>query len=398
MRLHYTELDRGVRAIATLNMSRFVDRMWTKHVHKSGWRTLDPDKLRLASNRGKSMPDPIFTFADLFAGIGGIRIGLERQGGLCVGAVEWDRWACATYRAYFKDDASDHLVEGDVRQVAALPAHDVIAAGFPCQPFSIAGVSKKASLGRPHGFLDKTQGTLFHEVARLAEAGNTPVLLLENVKHLLRHDRGRTYAVIETTLKELGYSVWTGVIDAQPFVPQHRERVFIVALRREIYGDRAFIFPNPPDTRPVLDSAFFEAHPAAVYTKSEHVWRYLQRYAEKHRAAGNGFGFGLVSLGRVARTLSARYYKDGSEILVRQGAGPPRMLTPGECRRLMGFPDDFPTDVVSRTQAYKQFGNSVVVPVVQHVAKALVAQAILPVPVSKIAPPEMSEPAFAAAS
>jgi DNA (cytosine-5)-methyltransferase 1 len=335
-----------------------------------------------------------FRFVDLFAGIGGIRIALERHGGRCVRAVEWDRWACTTYRAFFSRDPDDHLIEGDVRAVAELPHHDLIAAGFPCQPFSIAGVSKKASLGRPHGFLDETQGTLFHEVARLASASRTPVVLLENVKHLLRHDRGRTYAVIEATLKELGYSVWPTVIDARAFVPQHRERVFIVALRRDVYGDRAFEMPAPPDAAPVLDEAFFEVDPDPVYTKSEHVWSYLQGYALKHRAAGNGFGYGLVGPGDVTRTMSARYYKDGSEILVRQAGGPPRMLTPDECRRLMGFPDGFPTSAVSRTQAYKQFGNSVVVPVVEHVAAALIAQGILPVPV---AASEVSEALVASA-
>lgn len=324
-----------------------------------------------------------FTFIDLFAGIGGIRLGLESNGGECVYSVEWDRFACATYRRNFHRAPADEdrLWEGDVRDVVGLPRHDVLAAGFPCQPFSIAGVSKKLSLGRPHGFLDLTQGTLFFEVARLAERSRSPILLLENVKHLQRHDGGKTFTTIVKVLEEdLGYRVSHRVIDARAWVPQHRERIYIVATRRDLYGDRGFVFPDPPATRPVLTEEFFDSDPADVYTKSEHVWRYLQDYAAKHRAAGNGFGFGLVGLGDVTRTLSARYYKDGSEILVRQDEGPPRMLTPDECRRLMGFPSGFRTDAVSRTQAYKQFGNSVVVPAVQFVVKALVDQGLLPVP------------------
>ena len=322
-----------------------------------------------------------FTFVDLFAGIGGMRQGLAARGGRCVYTVEWDRFACETYRANFHvNPEHEPLFEGDVRQVAALPPHDVLAAGFPCQPFSIAGVSKKVSLGRPHGFLDETQGTLFHEVARLADVSASPVLVLENVKNLLSHDRGRTYEVIEQTLQKMGYQVSTKVIDARSWVPQHRERVFIVALLRDIYGAKEFVFPPPPAGGPVLTRAFFDAHPEPVFTKSAHVWQYLQDYAQKHRRAGHGFGYGLVGPGDVARTLSARYYKDGSEILVRQGGGPPRMLTPDECRKLMGFPDGYVTSAVSRTQAYKQFGNSVVVPVVEFVATALVEQGILPVP------------------
>jgi DNA (cytosine-5)-methyltransferase 1 len=324
-----------------------------------------------------------FSFVDLFAGIGGIRLGLEAHHGRCVYSVEWDRWACRTYRANFNRDPEDDgtLWEGDIRDVVRLPEHDLLAAGFPCQPFSIAGVSKKQSLGRPHGFLDETQGTLFYEIARLAKLSDSPVLLLENVKNLERHDRGRTFTTIRNVLEQdLGYRVSSRVIDGAAWVPQHRERIYIVAINQGRFPGGEFVFPEPPPPRRRLTESFFDPDPDPVYTKSVHVWQYLQDYAAKHRAAGNGFGYGLVGPGDTARTLSARYYKDGSEILVRQGDGPPRMLTPDECRRLMGFPESFRTDAVSRTQAYKQFGNSVVVPAVEFVVAAIVEQGFLPVP------------------
>ncbi|HWP00623.1 MAG TPA: DNA (cytosine-5-)-methyltransferase [Methylococcus sp.] len=325
---------------------------------------------------------PLFRFVDLFAGIGGIRLGFERIGGSCVYSVEWDKYARLTYAANFE------VPEGsDVRDVAALPEHDVLLAGFPCQPFSIAGVSKKTSLGRPHGFRDATQGTLFFEIARLAEKHQPPVLFLENVKNLLRHDKGRTWDTIKNVLDELGYNVRHRVVDSRPWVPQKRERVFIVALHRDVYGEQRFEFPDPPDpeTGPVLGS-ILEPEVADKYRKSEHVWDYLQTYAKKHAAAGNGFGYGLVGPEDVTRTLSARYYKDGSEILVETEHGrPPRMLTPRECARLMGFPDSFRIPV-SDTQAYKQFGNAVVVPVIAFLARSMVQQGILPVPQPGVRP------------
>jgi DNA (cytosine-5)-methyltransferase 1 len=310
-----------------------------------------------------------------------MRLGLEASGGRCVYSVEWDRHACITYRTRFSLRPGDpSLWEGDIRLVTQLPPHELIAAGFPCQPFSIAGVSKKTSLGRPHGFLDETQGTLFHEIARIVEHSRTPVLLLENVKHLLSHDKGRTFRIISRTIDELGYNLSYKVLDARAWVPQHRERIFIVALRRETFGDLAhFEFPPEPSTRPVMGEDFFDSNPDPSLTRSQHVWDYLRQYAEKHRAAGNGFGYGLVGPGDVGRTLSARYYKDGSEILVKQTGQPPRMLSRVECARLMGFPDGWIPDTVSRTQAYRQFGNSVVVPIVSFIARAIVEQGFLPI-------------------
>ena len=309
-----------------------------------------------------------FRFVDLFAGIGGMRLGLEAAGGQCVYSVEIDRFARQTYEANFG------ICEGaDVRLVEDLPDHDVLAAGFPCQPFSIAGVSKKLSLGREHGFKDASQGNLFFEIARLLETRQPPVVFLENVKNLVTHDGGRTFGVIMSKLDDLGYEAVHNVIDARHWVPQHRERTFIVGLHRDFFGGRKFIFPEEPigdpRLRSVLDWEF-----DSKYVLSAHLWNYLQEYARKHKTAGNGFGFGLFGPDDVARTLSARYYKDGSEILIRTAEPQPRRLTPRECARLMGFPDNFKI-VVSDTQAYRQFGNAVVVQVVAYLGRELVKQA-----------------------
>ena len=252
-----------------------------------------------------------------------------------------------------------------------IPDHDILVAGFPCQPFSIAGVSKKKSLGRDHGFLDKTQGTLFFDIARILEEKRPKAFLLENVKNLQSHDKKRTFAVIKETLEKLDYKIYCQVIDGKYYVPQHRERIFIVGFDREIYGDKE-IFSFPEKTE--IDHSIKDILEPSVdpkYTLSDKLWQYLQKYAEKHRRKGNGFGFGLVDLDGISRTLSARYYKDGAEILIPQKGKNPRRLTPRECARLQGFPEYFKI-VVSDTQAYKQFGNSVVVPVVEDIAKQLI--------------------------
>jgi DNA (cytosine-5)-methyltransferase 1 len=326
-----------------------------------------------------------FTFIDLFAGIGGIRIGFEEAGGRCIFTSEWDANANRTYRANFSGDG--HEITGDITKLDPnrdIPEHDVLLAGFPCQPFSIAGVSKKNALGRPHGFECTTQGTLFFDVARIISAKRPKAFMLENVKNLRSHDGGNTYRVIMETLRnELGYKVSARVIDAQHFVPQHRERIIIVGFQRDTGFDIEKI-PLPqarhtlaevlhredgtehdPDAGRYIDSAG-KVH--EKYRLSTKLWNYLKAYAAKHRAAGNGFGYGKVTPDDVARTLSARYYKDGSEILVSRDRGNPRRLTPRECARLMGFPDTFKVPV-SDTQAYKQFGNSVAVPVIRHVAR-----------------------------
>lgn len=332
-----------------------------------------------------------FTFIDLFAGIGGMRLGFESVGGRCVFTSEWDKHSRKTYQANF---VSNHPVAGDITEIEAsdIPEHDVLLAGFPCQPFSIAGVSKKNSLGRQHGFRCDTQGTLFFDVARIIEHRQPSAFLLENVKNLQSHDKGNTFKVIQSVLEnELGYSIDFRVIDAKPWVPQHRERIFIAGFRNDVRFSFDKLEPPAPESWPRLgqilhpedgteesEEPFTTGRKAAVapkYTLTEHLWQYLQNYAAKHRAKGNGFGFGLVGPYDVARTLSARYYKDGSEILIDQGRRKrPRRLTPRECARLMGF--DTPRGAefeipVSDTQAYRQFGNSVAVPVVKTVAELM---------------------------
>lgn len=331
-----------------------------------------------------------FTFIDLFAGVGGIRAGFQAEGGRCVFTSEWNEYALATYAANYPPD---HPLNGDITAVEAdsIPDHDVLLAGFPCQPFSIAGVSKKNALGRAHGFADETQGTLFFDVARILDTKRPRAFLLENVKNLLSHDKGRTFDVIRRVLTEdLGYHIHYKVIDGAHFVPQHRERILIVGFREpaEFNWDMldlpkknaiklASILHKVDGREPNLvwdqGKYFDHAHNCvpAKYTLTDKLWAYLQNYAAKHRAAGNGFGFGLCYPDSVTRTLSARYYKDGSEILVWQGGGRnPRRLTPRECARLMGYPDTFLIPV-SDTRAYQQFGNSVVVPVMRRVAAAM---------------------------
>jgi len=331
-----------------------------------------------------------FAFIDLFAGIGGIRTAFEYIGGHCVFTSEWDSYAQKTYAHNFPNG---HTIAGDITKVDAadIPDHDVLLAGFPCQPFSIAGVSKKNALGKAHGFADETQGTLFFDVARIIQAKQPRAFLLENVKNLVSHDKGRTFDVIKRTLTEkLGYHIHYRVIDGAHFTPQHRERILIVGFREPVAFDFDAL-PLPPKgqrtlkeilhrtdgTEPVLewdenrffDHATNQVH--AKYTLTDNLWRYLQNYAEKHRLKGNGFGFGLVGPESVTRTLSARYYKDGSEILVYQGEGVnPRRLTPRECARLMGFPDSFKIPV-SDTRAYQQLSEAAVVPMIEATAKLM---------------------------
>ncbi len=314
--------------------------------------------------------NPLFNFIDLFAGIGGIRLAYQNIGGKCVFTSEWNNFSKKTYEANFGE-----VPFGDITQISekSIPDHDVLLAGFPCQPFSIAGVSKKNALGRKHGFLDETQGTLFFDIARILEYKKPKAFMLENVKNLISHDKGNTFKVIKNTLTELGYSIYYQVLDGKYFVPQHRERIIIVGFRKEIFkGEETFQFPKLPDATAKIKD-ILEIEIETKYTLTDKLWNYLQHYAAKHKAQGNGFGFGMTDLNGISRTISARYYKDGSEILIPQDGINPRRLTPRECARLQGFPDDFVIPV-SDNQAYRQFGNSVTVPLIQAVGQQLVKE------------------------
>ncbi|EGO6620564.1 DNA cytosine methyltransferase [Escherichia coli] len=368
-------------------------------------------------------PNYTFRFIDLFAGIGGIRKGFENIGGQCVFTSEWNKEAVRTYKANWFNDERNHKFNLDIREVTLsdrddvseveaynhidknIPDHDVLLAGFPCQPFSLAGVSKKNSLGRAHGFECEAQGTLFFDVARIIKSKKPAIFVLENVKNLKSHDKGKTFKVIMETLDELGYEVAdagvTGsddpkIIDGKHFLPQHRERIVLVGFRRDLNIHKDFTLRNInrfyPQNRPTFGE-LLDHDVDDKYILTPRLWEYLYNYAKKHAAKGNGFGFGLVdpkNPDSIARTLSARYHKDGSEILIDRGwdkavgeidfSNPanqehrPRRLTPHECARLMGFekPGGRPFRIpVSDTQAYRQFGNSVVVPVFEAVARLL---------------------------
>lgn len=356
-----------------------------------------------------------FKFIDLFAGIGGIRKGFEEQGGLCVFTSEWDKFSTRTYKANYFNDDSLHTFNSDIREVTLsnnptatekeayaninreIPDHDVLLAGFPCQPFSIAGVSKKNSLGVKHGFECDTQGTLFFDVARIIAVKRPVAFVLENVKNLKSHDRGRTFKTILKSMDELGYDIADAdhvgandpkIINGAHWVPQNRERIVLVGFRRDLNVHKGFSLSNiirPNLAEAPTIGAILEPEVAAKYVLTPNLWKYLVNYAKKHQEKGNGFGFGLIGANGRARTLSARYYKDGSEILIDRGwdfnksiddegnlANRPRRLTPLECSRLMGFSsfqgNEFKIPV-SDTQAYKQFGNSVVVPMFSEIAR-----------------------------
>jgi DNA (cytosine-5)-methyltransferase 1 len=336
----------------------------------------DPEQLYIPLTFDVPFPPPVnpkFTFIDLFAGIGGIRMAYQNLGGKCVFSSEWNNFSKITYEANFGE-----MPFGDITKIdeKSIPDHDILLAGFPCQPFSIAGVSKKNALGRQHGFLDETQGTLFFDIARIIEHKRPKAFMLENVKNLVSHDKGKTFKIIRKTLTELGYNIHYQVIDSKYFVPQHRERIIIVGFKNELFeGQEQFEFPKLPEAKAKIRD-ILQNDIEKKYTLSDKLWNYLQEYSKKHKAKGNGFGFGMTDLSSISRTLSARYYKDGSEILIPQDETNPRRLTPRECARLQGFPDDYLISV-SDNQAYRQFGNSVTVPLMQAVGVQLVKEILV---------------------
>ncbi len=321
-------------------------------------------------------------FIDLFAGIGGFRLAFESLGCECVFASEWDKFCQKVYQDNFGD-----IPTGDIQKIDSknIPNHDILTGGFPCQPFSIAGVSKHNSLGNPHGFNHPTQGTLFFEIVRIVKDKLPRAFLLENVKNLLNHNNGKTFKIIEQTItEELGYYLYYQVMDASLLLPQHRQRIFLVGFREPIQFKFPNIIPLNMKVKDILESTVDNK-----YTLSDHLWQYLQNYALKHQAKGNGFGYGLVDLEGKTRTLSARYYKDGSEILIPQNGKNPRRLTPRECARLQGFPDSFKI-TVSDTRAYKQFGNSVAVPIIKEIAKEMINALNSAIPI-KISSPKIKQ-------
>lgn len=368
-------------------------RRWISGESRPHWNVGKLIADELAGDRRPRKPD--FTFIDLFAGIGGLRRGFERLNGRCVFTSEWDSHAAKTYKANFPDEDD---IWGDItkKDPSEIPDHDLLLAGFPCQPFSLAGVSKKNSLGRAHGFLDETQGTLFFNILSILDAKKPKAFLLENVKNLRSHDRGRTYKIIMESLRQLGYTVTDSVINGAAWVPQRRERVYLVGFKKPVAFDFAELrrpkksptlgdILHSPDETPEAPFTETGRNSRTVvsdrYTLSDHLWTYLQNYAAKHREKGNGFGCSVFRADDVARTLSARYHKDGSEILISQRGKNPRRLTPRECARLMGFDPSREIRMaipVSDTQAYRQFGNSVVVPVVDSIAERMVPRLINP--------------------
>lgn len=315
--------------------------------------------------------NPKFTFIDLFAGIGGFRIAMQKLQGECVFSSEWDKMAQRTYYANFGEIPFGDITKEETKDWIP-DQFDLMCGGFPCQPFSIAGVSKKNSLGRKHGFEDIKQGNLFFHIEKIIEKHRPRAFFLENVKNLVSHDKGKTFQVIKNTLLDLGYSFHTKVLNGRNFVPQNRERTFMVGFDSDVFNYKEqFEFPKLPEpTKKIKDILENKVDPK--YTLTEHLWKYLQDYAKKHKEKGNGFGFGLVDLDGITRTLSARYYKDGSEILIPQKNKTPRRLSIRECARLQGYPEHFIIDAVSMNQGYKQFGNSVVVPLIEAIGEKIV--------------------------
>ena len=307
---------------------------------------------------------PKFKFIDLFAGIGGFRIAMQELGGSCVFSSEWDSYAKKTYEANFAE-----VPFGDIRKIVEsdIPDHDVLCAGFPCQPFSLAGVSARNSLGNDHGFACETQGTLFFDIARIIKAKQPRIVFLENVKNLVSHDGGNTFATIKRTIEEAGYSFSYRVIDSSSLVPQRRLRCYMVCTRN---GKEDFKFPvieGPPLPLKMI----LEQDVDVSFTISSRLWAGHQKRTIRNLARGTGFTTFCADVDKPSNTIVARYGKDGKECLIPQGRKNPRMLTPRECARLQGFPENFVIPN-SKTASYRQFGNSVAIPVIRKISKAIV--------------------------
>lgn len=305
-----------------------------------------------------------FSFIDLFAGIGGFRIAMQELGGHCVFSSEWDPYAKKTYEANFGETPF-----GDIRKISEkdIPDHDILCAGFPCQPFSLAGVSARNALHASHGFACETQGTLFFDIVRIMQEKRPKVVFLENVKNLVNHDEGKTFSIIKSSIENLGYSFQYKLIDASPLVPQRRIRCYMVCIKDNTHD---FIFPDisgaPLPLKSILDDCVDEA-----FTISKKLWDGHQRRSARNLARGTGFTAFCADLEKPSNTIVARYGKDGKECLIPQDRNNPRMLTPRECARLQGFPEDFIIPH-AKTVSYRQFGNSVAIPVIRKISQEIV--------------------------
>lgn len=307
---------------------------------------------------------PKFSFIDLFAGIGGFRIAMQAIGGKCVFSSEWDPYAKRTYEMNFGE-----VPYGDIRKIdpESIPMHDVLCAGFPCQPFSLAGISARNSLNTAHGFACETQGTLFFDIARIMKVKRPKIAFLENVKNLVNHDGGKTFSVIKNTIESLGYSFSYKLIDASSLVPQKRVRCYIICIRDDI---TAFKFPELKGT-PLPLRSILEPDIDDSYTISDKLWSGHKRRTKRNLERGTGFTAFCADLDKPSNTIVARYGKDGKECLIPQSLKNPRMLTPRECARLQGFPDEFRIPN-AKTTAYRQFGNSVAIPVIRLISQDIV--------------------------
>jgi len=304
-----------------------------------------------------------FTFTDICAGIGGMRLAFENLGGKCVFTSEWDKFCQETYHKNFGETP-----QGDITKISIkdIPKHDILLAGFPCQPFSKSGFATRIKLTRMNGMDDKEQGQIFFRLTKIIRAKKPKAVLFENVPRLLSIHQGKEFQIILKSMKKLGYTCNYKVINSETVVPQRRERLYMVFIR----GKNNFNFPEMPHLNPILKS-ILETRVKEKYTLSNNTWNWLQKHAKKHAKKGNGFGYRMADLKKTTCTLSARYGKDGSEILIPQKQKNPRKINPRECARLMGFPEDFIIPV-SDTQSYKQFGNSVVIPVVYIIGNEIV--------------------------